>query len=57
MKVISVGSELALLCIAVHYHEGIKNQCKQIWTFLEVFICGNIFYIFSTVTSLIFSLA
>jgi len=31
-------------------------QCKQVWTFLEFFICGNKFYVFSAVTSLIFSL-
>jgi len=39
MKVIV--SELALLCMAVHYQEGIKRQCKQMWTFIEVSICGK----------------
>jgi len=28
-------------------------QCKQMRTFLKVFICGNKFYVFSKVTSLI----
>jgi len=33
---------------------GYKKQCKQMWTFLEVFICGK--SVFSTVDiSLIFS--
>jgi len=27
----------------MHYQEGIKEQCKQMWTFLKVFICGNKF--------------
>jgi len=54
MKVI-IGSELALVCMVVHFQEGLKMQCKQMYTFLEVFICGNKFYVFSTVTSLIFS--
>jgi len=31
---------------------GYKNQCKQMWTFPEIFICGKK-YVFSTVTSLI----
>jgi len=42
MKVI-IGSKLSLLCSAVHYQEGNKNQCKQMWTFLEVCICGKKF--------------
>jgi len=33
-----IGSELALLCTAVRYQEGIKKQCKQM---CEVFICGK----------------
>jgi len=27
--------------MAVHFQEGIKMQCKQMWTFLEIFINGN----------------
>jgi len=27
--------------MAVHLQEVIKMQYKQMWTFLEVFICGN----------------
>jgi len=30
-------------------------QRKQMWTFVEVFICVNKFYVFSTVATLIFS--
>ena len=37
MKVIQIGSELALLCVAVHYQEGLKSM----QTFLEVFVCGK----------------
>jgi len=55
MKVIAIGSKLALPCMAAHFQEGIKMQFKQMWTFLEVFICGNKFYVFNTVTTLIFS--
>jgi len=51
MKVI-IGSALALLCMAVHFQDGMKMQFKQAWTFLEVFICANKFYVFSMVTSL-----
>jgi len=29
--------------MAVHYQEDIKKQCKQMWTFHVVFICGNKF--------------
>jgi len=39
--------------MAVHFQEGIKKQCKQ--RGLEVFICGNKFYVFSTITSFILS--
>jgi len=41
--------------MAVHFQEGIKMQCKQMWIFPEVFISGNKFYVFSVATSLIFS--
>jgi len=34
---------------------SIKKQCKQVWTFLDVLIFGNKFYIFITATSLVFS--
>jgi len=43
----------ASLCMAVHFQQGIKVQCKQMWTCLEVFICENKFYVFSTVTGLL----
>jgi len=26
--------------MAVHFQEDTKMQCKQMWSFLEVFICG-----------------
>jgi len=38
---VTTGSELALLCMAVHIQEAINMQCKQMWTFFEVFICGK----------------
>jgi len=31
--------------MAVHFQEDTKMQCRQMWTFLEVFICGNTFYV------------
>jgi len=39
----------------LHFEEGIKMQCKQMWTFLEIFINGNKLSVFNTVTCLIFS--
>jgi len=33
--------------MAVHYQESLKKQCKHMWTFLEVFICGNKLHVFS----------
>jgi len=39
MKVIQIGSELALLCIAVHYQEGTKiivNKCGLFLKFSSV---------------------
>jgi len=39
----------------IDFQECIKNKFKQMWTFVEVFFCGNKFYIFNTVASLIFS--
>jgi len=27
--------------MAVDYQEGIKKQWEQMWTFLEIFICGK----------------
>jgi len=56
MKVIQIGSELALVCIPGHYQEGIKinvNKCG----FLLKFSFVEKIYVFSTVTSLIFSYA
>jgi len=42
MKVTNIiGSELALLFIPVQCQESIQKQCKQIWTFLEIFFCGK----------------
>jgi len=31
--------------MVVHFQEGLKMQCKQMWTFLEVFsmVTGSIF--------------
>jgi len=43
--------------MTVHFQEDIKMQCEQMWASLEVFICGNKFFVFSTITSLIFSYA
>jgi len=61
---------MALLCMVVHFQEGVimqckhyifsfgryfhykailPKQCKRMWTVLEAFICGNKFYVFSTV--------
>jgi len=53
MKVVQVCSELALLCIAVHYQEGIKISVKKCGLFLKFSSVEKI-YVFSTVTSLIF---
>jgi len=52
MNVIQTGSELALLCVAVHYQERIKinvNKCVLSWLPSVEKI-----YVSSTVTSLIF---
>jgi len=57
MKMVIIGIEITLLCMPIHFQEGIKMQCKQMETFPEAFICGNTFYIFSTVISLIVSKA
>jgi len=54
MKVIQIGSELALFALAVHYQEGIKisaNKCGLLLKFSSV----EKIYVFSTVTNLIFS--
>jgi len=53
MKVIQIGSELALLCIAVPYQDGIKINVKKCGPFLKFSFVEKI-YVFSTVTSLIF---
>jgi len=53
MKVIQIGTELALLCGAVQ--EGIKINVKKCKLFL--FSSVEKIYVFSTVTCLIFSLA
>ena len=46
--------ELALLWIAIYYHEGIKINVKKCGLFLKFSSVEKI-YVFSTVTSLIFS--
>jgi len=46
------------ISIALHggtFSGRYRMQCKQMWTFLEVFISGNKFDVFSTATRLIFS--
>jgi len=55
MKVVIIGIEITLLCMPIHFQEGIKMQCEQMETFPEAFIGGNTFYIFRTVISLIVS--
>jgi len=54
MKVIQIGSELALLCVGGHYQEGIKINVNKCGLFLKFSSVGKI-YVFSMVTSLIFS--
>jgi len=54
MKVIQIGTELPLLCVAVHHQEGIKFNVKKCGVFLKFSSVEKI-YVFSTVTSLIFS--
>jgi len=54
MKVIQIGTELALLCVAVHYQEGIKINVNKCGLFLKFSSVEKI-YVFSTVISLIFS--
>jgi len=51
MKVVNIGSELALLCIAVRYQEGIKINVNKCGLFLKFSSVDKI-YVFSTVTSL-----
>jgi len=41
--------------MAVNFQKDIQMQCKHTWTYLELFVCGNKIYVFSTATSLIFS--
>jgi len=56
MKVIQIGTELALLGVAVHCQEGIKINVKKCGLSLKFSSVEKI-YVFSSVTSLIFSLA
>jgi len=54
MKVIQIGSGLALFCAAVHYQEDIKISVNKCGLFLK-FTSVEKIYVFSTVTSLILS--
>jgi len=38
------GAILPLFGMAIHFQEGIKMQCKYMWSSLEVFIRGNTFF-------------
>jgi len=57
MKVTNKWEQTSIALYSSTLSGRYKNQCKQIWTFLEVFICGNKFCVFSMVTSLIFTYA
>jgi len=54
MEVVQICSGLALICIAVHYQQGIKISVNKCGLFLKFSSMEKI-YVFSTVTSLIFS--
>jgi len=54
MKAVQIGSQLALLCIAVHYQEGVNINANKCVLFLKFSSVEKI-YVFSMVTRLIFS--
>jgi len=54
MKFITNWSRTSVALHSTTLSERYKNQCEQMWTYLDVFVCGKI-NVFNTLTSLIFS--